>query len=170
MKMGYGVPETYFALHPEQRTWTQDEIYRYRGKEGIKLVIENLGTFFTLGIENAITTLRETGATDLLDMIKVDPTSSEGVRLKWILKLPLFIVLLAYWLLATIGVFSKRWTNGAQLMVLIVVGAYLVLTASMGGIGYSRFRHPVMPIVCLMAGCGLFTILQGLKYRTDPGN
>jgi hypothetical protein len=67
VKMGYGVPETYFVLHPEQRTWTQDEIYRYRGKEGIKLVIENLGTFFTLGVENAITTLRETGATDLLD-------------------------------------------------------------------------------------------------------
>ncbi len=34
VKMGYGVPETYFALHPEQRTWTQDEIHRYRGKEG----------------------------------------------------------------------------------------------------------------------------------------
>jgi hypothetical protein len=78
VKMGYGVPETYFALHPEQRTWTQDEIYRYRGKEGIKLVIENLGTFFTLGVENAITTLRETGATDLLDMIKVDRLLPRG--------------------------------------------------------------------------------------------
>lgn len=170
VKMGYGVPETYFALHPEQRTWTQDEIYRYRGKEGVKLVLENLGTFFTLAFENTITTLRETGATDLLDMIKVDPTTSEGTRLKWILKLPLFIVLLAYWTLAAIGVFSKRWVNEAQLIVLIVVGAYLVLTASMGGIGYSRFRHPVMPIVCLMAGCGLFTVWQRLKYRTDPGN
>jgi len=169
-KMGYGVPETYFALHPEQRTWTQDEIHRYRGREGIKLVFENLRTFFTLAFENTMTTLRETGATELLDMIKVDPTSPEGARLKWILKLPLFIVLLAYWSLAAIGVFSKRWANGAQLMVLIVVGAYLVLTASMGGIGYSRFRHPVMPIVCLMAGCGLFTVLRGLKYRADPEN
>ncbi len=166
-KMGYGVPETYFALHPEQRTWSQDEIYRYRGKEGIKLVSENLRTFLTLGIVNAMTTLRETGATDLLYMIKVDPTSSEEARLKWILKLPLFIVLLAYWSLATIGVFSKRWTDGAQLMVLIVVGAYLVLTASMGGIGYSRFRHPVMPIVCLMAGCGLYSMLERLKRRAD---
>jgi 4-amino-4-deoxy-L-arabinose transferase-like glycosyltransferase len=170
VKMGYGVPETYFALHPEQLTWTQDKIYRYRGREGIKLVFENLQTFFSLAFENTITTLRETGATDLLDMIKVDPTSSEGSGLKWILKLPLFIVLLAYWLLAAIGVFSKRWANGSQLLVLIVVGAYLVLMASMGGIGYSRFRHPVMPIVCLMAGCGLFTILQRLKYRADLGN
>jgi 4-amino-4-deoxy-L-arabinose transferase-like glycosyltransferase len=170
VKMGYGVPEAYFALHPEQLTWPRDKIYRYRGSEGIKLVIENLGTFFTLGVENAITTLRETGATDLLEMVKVDPTSSEGAGLKWILKLPLFIVLLAYWLLAAIGVFSKRWTSGSQLLVLIVVGAYLVLMASMGGIGYSRFRHPVMPIVCLMAGCGLFTILQRLKYRADLGN
>ena len=161
------MPETYFELHPEQRTWSQDEIYRYRGKEGIKLVSENLRTFLTLGIVNAMTALRETGATDLLYMIKVDPTSSEEARLKWILKLPLFIVLLAYWSLATIGVFSKRWTDGAQLMVLIVVGAYLVLTASMGGIGYSRFRHPVMPIVCLMAGCGLYSMLERLKRRAD---
>jgi hypothetical protein len=168
VKMGYGVPEAYFSLHPEQRTWTQDQIYRHRGREGIKLVIGNLWTFLTLDIENAITTLRETGATDLLVMFKVDQTSPTGARFKWILKLPLFIVLLAYWSLAMIGVFAKRWVNGAQLMVLIVAGAYLVLTASMGGIGYSRFRHPVMPIVCLMAGCGLFTILQMLKCRADP--
>lgn len=168
--MGYGVPETYFSLHPEQRTWSQDEVYRFRGKEGIKLVLENPWTFFRLGAENAMTTLRETGATDLLDMVKMDQASPAGAKLKWILKLPLFIVLLAYWSLAAIGVFSKRWSNGAQLMVLILVAAYLVLTASMGGIGYSRFRHPVMPIVCLMAGCGLFTILQRIKCRADLGN
>jgi hypothetical protein len=163
--MGYGAPETYFSLHPEQRTWGRDEIYRYRSKEGVKLVIENLRTFFMLAVENTITTLRETGTTDLLDMFKVDQASPEGARLKWILKLPLFMALLGYWLLAAIGVFSKRWTNGEQLMVLIVVGAYLILIASMGGIGYSRFRHPVMPIICLMAGCGLFTLMQWLKYR-----
>ena len=158
--MGYGVPETYFSLHPEQRSWSRDEVYRYRGKEGLKLVLENPWTFFRLGAENAMTTLRETGATDLLDLVKMDQASPEGAKLKWILKLPLFIVLLAYWTLAAIGVLSKRWSNGAQLMVLILVAAYLVLTASMGGIGYSRFRHPVLPIVCLMAGCGLFTILE----------
>ncbi len=168
--MGYGVPETYFSLHPEQRTWSRDEIYRYRGKEGVRLVVENLGIFFRLAIENTITTLRETGATDLLDMLKVDQNSPEGAKLKWILKLPLFMVLLVYWLLAAVGVFSRRWINGAQLMVLIVVGAYLILTASMGGIGYSRFRHPVMPIVCLMAGCGLFTIMQRLKHGADLRN
>jgi hypothetical protein len=158
--MGYGVPEAYFSLHPEQRTWSRDEVYRYRSKEGVKLVIENLRTFFMLAVENTITTLRETGTTDLLDMFKVDQASPEGARLKWILKLPLFMALLGYWLLAAIGVFSKRWTNGEQLMVLIVVGAYLILIASMGGIGYSRFRHPAMPILCLMAGCGLFVTMQ----------
>lgn len=168
--MGYGDPETYFSLHPEQRTWSRDEIYRYRGKEGVKLVIKDFRTFLKLAIENTITTLRETGTTDLLDMFKVDQNSPAGARLKWILKLPLFIVLLGYWLLAAVGVFSKRWRNGEQLMVLILVGAYLILIASIGGIGYSRFRHPVMPIICLMAGCGLFTIMQWLKHRPDPAN
>jgi 4-amino-4-deoxy-L-arabinose transferase-like glycosyltransferase len=158
--MGYGVPETYLKLHPEQRTWSRAEIYRYRGKEGVKWVVENLRTFFKLAVENTITTLRETGTTDLLDMFKVDQASPDGARLKWILKLPLFVVLLGYWLLAAIGIFSKRWANGEQLMVLIVVGAYLIFIASMGGIGYSRFRHPVMPIICLMAGCGLFVTMQ----------
>jgi len=158
--MGYGDPESWFSLHPEQRTWSQAEIYRYRNKEGIKIALQHPWTLFTLGVQNTITTLRETGATDLLFMIKVDQDSPEGARLKWILKLPLFAVLLAYWSLAIIGVLSNRWKNGAQLVVLAVVGAYLILAASIGGIGYSRFRHPVMPIVCLMAGCGLFTVLQ----------
>jgi 4-amino-4-deoxy-L-arabinose transferase-like glycosyltransferase len=168
--MGYGLPKVYFSLHPEQRTWSRDEVYRYRGKEGVKLVIENLRTFLMLAVKDTMTTLRETGTTDLLEMFKVDLNSQGGARLKWILKLPLFMVLLTYWLLAAVGVFSKRWTNGEQLAVLILVGAYLILIASMGGIGYSRFRHPVMPLICLMAGCGLFTIIQWFKHRADHGN
>jgi 4-amino-4-deoxy-L-arabinose transferase-like glycosyltransferase len=168
--MGYGLPQTYFSLHPEQRTWSRDEVYRYRGKQGVKLVIENLRTFLMLAVKDTMTTLRETGTTDLLDMFKVDQNTPAGARLKWILKLPLFVVLLAYWLLAAVGVFSKKWTNWEQLAVLILVGAYLILIASMGGIGYSRFRHPVMPIICLMAGCGLFTIMQWLEHRADLGN
>jgi 4-amino-4-deoxy-L-arabinose transferase-like glycosyltransferase len=168
--MGYGLPQKYFSLHPEQRGWSRDEIYKYRGKEGVKLLLENFRTFVWLAIENTETTLRETGTTDLLDMFKVDQNSPRGARLKWIVKLPLFVVLLAYWLLAAVGVFSKRWTDLEQLAILILVGAYLILIASMGGIGYSRFRHPVMPIICLMAGCGLFTIIQWFKHRADLGN
>jgi len=169
-KMGYGDPETYFSQHPEQRTWSQDKIYRYKNREGIRLVVENPLIFLKLGAENAMTTLRETGTADLLDLIKVDQESPVRARLKLIMKLPLFIGLCFYWLLAVIGIFSGRWQNGAQLMLLITVAAYLVLMASVGGVGYSRFRHPVMPIVCVMAGCGLFTIMKWLKYRANPGN
>ncbi|MGB6063218.1 MAG: glycosyltransferase family 39 protein [Desulfomonilaceae bacterium] len=165
-RMGYGEPATYFSLHPEQRTWSRNQIYRYRAKEGIKLAEDNPWTFFKLFVQTTIETLRETGATELLQMVKIDPDSSMEARLKWILKLPLFVVLLMYWLLAFIGVLSKRWSNETQLMILIVLAAYFILVAAVGGVGYSRLRHPVMPIVSLMAGCGLFSILERLKPST----
>lgn len=37
---------------------------------------------------------------------------------------------------------------------ILYVGAYL-LFASGGAVGYSRFRHPIMPMICLFAGYGM---------------
>jgi 4-amino-4-deoxy-L-arabinose transferase-like glycosyltransferase len=45
------------------------------------------------------------------------------------------------------------------LVALLLVAGYFVL-ASGGPVGYSRLRHPVMPILCTLAGAGLYSLWQ----------
>ncbi len=53
-----------------------------------------------------------------------------------------------------LGVFRVWRTRTLVAMVLLGAVAYF-LVVSGGPIGYSRFRHPMMPMICIFAGVGL---------------
>jgi 4-amino-4-deoxy-L-arabinose transferase-like glycosyltransferase len=171
-RMGWGAPETYFSLHPEQRTWGRSEIYQFQTREGIKLIIEHPWTHMVLFVQGTMRTLRDSGAWELVRLLGVDPDSPRGIQWIKILRLPLFAVLLVYWVLVVIGCFSRRWTDGWQMVVLAVVSLYLLLIPGLLSVGYSRFRYPVSPVICLMAGCGVFVIMNRFGYtpRTRGGS
>ncbi len=158
-RMGYGDSAAYFSLHPEQRTWGQSQIYQYRSREGIKLVLQQPWTYFLLFLNGTAATFRDSGAHMLVPLSGVGPDSPRGMRLIRFLRFPLFAVLLVYWCLAVVGIFSRRWISGWQMVIVTVMSLYLLLIPGLSGTGYGRFRHPVMPVVCLMAGCGLSVIL-----------
>jgi hypothetical protein len=163
-RMGYGNPSVYFALHPEQREWGQSRIYQYKAREGIKLVLQHPWTYFMFSVKGTVKTFRDSGAAMVAALLHVDPESPRGTRLIHFLRLPLFAVLLVYWGLAVVGIFSRRWINGWQMVIVAVLSLYLLLIPGVSGAGYARFRHPVMPVICLMAGCGLSAVVSRLGF------
>jgi len=70
------------------------------------------------------------------------------------------LLLGVYWLAAFIGgmkaFHDKKW----ELFLLLLVVAYFVLSPALLCIGYSRFRHPIMPILSVLAGYGLWLVCQ----------
>lgn len=67
-------------------------------------------------------------------------------------------MLAGYWLLAVAGLITWRHEMVEGIILLLLLAAYYVLLPAVAGQGYSRFRHPIMPIVCVFAGKGLGTI------------
>lgn len=78
--------------------------------------------------------------------------------------LALGLVLGLYYLAALRGMvlaFSRR-AQRAEVFLLLTVACYFV-AASGGAFAVSRFRHPVMPMLCLFAGAGLVHALSRLR-------
>jgi len=108
----------------------------------------------------------------------MDPESPRGIKLVRLLRIPLFVLLAAYWAFAVVGCLSRRWIDRWHLIILAVVSAYLLLVPAFLNLGYNRFRYPVTPVICLMAGCGLYAIANRfgissirfpVKHEPRPG-
>jgi uncharacterized membrane protein HdeD (DUF308 family) len=78
------------------------------------------------------------------------------------------ILLGAYYLLALVGLMSRRFSSGATAL-LVATAIYFVLISG-GPASLSRFRHPVMPIVCLFAAAGIVDLRSGAAGRYRQGH
>jgi hypothetical protein len=78
-------------------------------------------------------------------------------------QLALFALLAAYYLLALRGLFSRSCGGAWEKIALVSIMAYFIAISG-GPHGYSRFRHPVMPFLCVLAACGF----QALARRRQP--
>jgi hypothetical protein len=67
--------------------------------------------------------------------------------------------------MAVVGGFKIYKRETWALIFLFLVGAYFVVVPAILAIGYSRFRHPVLPIVCILGGYGLFTVFCWWRKR-----
>jgi len=77
-------------------------------------------------------------------------------------------LLLTEYVLALRAVLTRR--RFLELSVLIVVAtiAYFIVIAG-GPIGYGRFRHPAMPLVCALAASGLLAAIERWRrVAEDP--
>lgn len=58
---------------------------------------------------------------------------------------------------------GELFKNALLMMLLVTAGYFLVVTG--GPHGYSRYRVPVMPVICILAGSGLFHVVEWLRSR-----
>lgn len=65
-------------------------------------------------------------------------------------------VLLMYLSSACITLCSRAILDPSILAVSLIVGYYMAIAGGPGDWG--RFRHPVMPIICVLAGYGLYAV------------
>lgn len=84
------------------------------------------------------------------------------VSITWlILQINLFV----YWLLAFIAVPSKFFVKNTPALILLTVASYFVIITGGPEGSSSRYRHPLMPIICIVAGYGLYFIIEKFKEK-----
>lgn len=172
-QLGCTKHEKYFMLHPEQRQWSQAKIYRYMGKEGKKMILSQPLTYSIIHLKGMFATLVQTPANRYVPLFvgrfdrSLTPSYQNLDRYSSIVfwtNLSLSLLSGVYLLGAATALLSKRFLNNWSMITLVSVAVYF-LTVSGGIVGSHRFRLAIMPIICLLAGYGLWLIVDNIKPK-----
>ena len=174
--------------HQEQHDWTPTQRYEYMGREGARLILSQPTTYLGIHLRGIVRALVDPGANWYLRLYRLYPTSGgllsqtvdrgilstlatvarEQPRVL-VANLLLGLVLGGQLLLAGVGLLRiLPRPNEAVVMLLGSAVYFLVVTG--GPAAHSRFRHPVMPVVCLLAGYGaafLWSMLRHSEVQRD---
>ena len=181
-EMGYYDMRIYIARHPEQEGMPPARRLAAMGKEGREIILSHPLTFTKIYANGLIRTLLDPGAIDYLKLLGLYPDGGgllgevvdrgivgtvKGLAFKrpviFFSSLLLGIVLLFYLGLALVALL-RRARFDAPFAALAVTGLYVLLLSGRAN-ALGRFRDPLMPIICVLAGCGLELIRPRRKPR-----
>ena len=168
---------------PDKLQCNKSIAFQEMEREGVKTIKENLPRYSLMHLEGIIRTLFGPAVSDYqtlfgnpIDFPALTGTSfQDGLLLHLgniITKAPgllvVFILLgLLSWsflFLTLVGFWGRPPLGGLQLFTILSVGAYFIVVGG-GTVGQGRYRHPLMPILCLVAGYGLSLILDKIQQR-----
>ena len=181
--MGYYDEDIYLQYHPEQRGWERSQRYTYMREEGIKIIIDNPFTYAKIHLKGMIRTLLDPAATEYLKLYKLYPESGGLLGIivdKGLIKtvihlftnkplifwsnLLLGVFLITYYLFGLSALVSKKFSFNAPVIMVLCIAAYFIIISG-GPNSLNRFRHPIMPIVCMLGGYGLSLFLGKIRLR-----
>ncbi|MCX6356721.1 MAG: glycosyltransferase family 39 protein [Candidatus Aureabacteria bacterium] len=170
-RMGYGDARMFMQRHPGLAGVPERIRLEWISGEARRIIAGNPGTFAALYLKGIARTVLGPGPSDLLNLFGPGP-GDNGIRgsvaqkglVGGITRLPrrdpalfwtslvLGVILLGYYCLAAAGLCARRIPR-PELFACAAAVCYLILIS--GGLSaYSRFRHPIMPVICILAGCG----------------
>ena len=173
---GYLSDQQYVKYHPEQATWTDAERFAFMGREGRRLILENPWIYAGIRLHGIGFMLLEPGAVYWSKTFKTYPATGgllhqvvdsgllsgvEVLRKKYAFTfystVVLGIMLAGYMALACIGInMLRRRARVAWALMATVILYFVVVSA--GPQVEGRFRHPVMPVICVFAGYAVVEI------------
>jgi 4-amino-4-deoxy-L-arabinose transferase-like glycosyltransferase len=172
-RMGYYDHTLYLRLHPEQTTWSPARRLTHMGTEGRRMLLDAPLTYARIHLDGIVRLLVAPGATDALRLFDLDrgiagylgvfvdegvsrgiATLSRTLPFVFWSNLVLAPMLVASLACAGLAMGCRSLRRDAASFVLLGVMGYLVVIAG-GPAAYARFRHPIMPIVCVYAACGV---------------
>lgn len=178
--MGYWDQESYLRLHPEQRAWRPGERFEFMGRDGMRTVRENLPLFARQCLMGAARVALNPGVGVLLGSYGLVDTGQAayfpGIRGIWdrirmrtnalarVVSVAFGLALLALYGLTACCLLTRRWRSDPAVWLLVASAAYFVLIAG-GPVGSSRFRHPAMPLFCVLAAGGLYSAARAIWIR-----
>lgn len=194
--MGWEDPQLYFSLHPEQRFWTEADLWEWRRSEALRIITDDPLIFFRLTAKGIVYTMFEPGVKWGYALIfpgafsgaSITQSSSQS-RVGEVLyhftslsickdpplilwgSIVLFGLLITYFVLFAVGLVMCHPERRFAIVMLIITAAYFLIIPF--NIGYSRFRLPAMPMICILAGWGLFILehrIFGRQYSEKRGN
>ncbi|MCX6360324.1 MAG: glycosyltransferase family 39 protein [Armatimonadetes bacterium] len=153
--------------HPERRGWSQVERVRFMDREGMRIVRRRpdiaarlwligipkvlLGRNATLFVQPFVG-LPHQALRRMAEMGDVPPEMAavNDMRATRLAGAALLLVTLLYYTAAALGL---RRLRPGRYPALLLAGVFVYLLALSGGAGSEgRFRHPLMPILCVVAG------------------
>jgi hypothetical protein len=169
-RLGFGLTKHYLSVHPEQATWTVAEKYQYMLDEGSRVLREHPFAYARIHLAGMAMIVFSSGINAILKFLRIYPAASSGALADWgmrpqarfmlahptvlIANALLLPVEIAYLLLAAAGLSDRDVLRKPEVWVIILVFAYYVVMSG-GPVGESRFRVPLMPLICVLAACGL---------------
>ncbi|MFZ1005878.1 MAG: hypothetical protein WAN65_03515, partial [Candidatus Sulfotelmatobacter sp.] len=173
-----GSSPQYIAAHPEQANWTTIERFHYMRTEGRRIILSNLPLYLRVRFIGVAVVGFDPSATELLRLVGAYPQNGGGLLgktadlgmvegLEWVARhrpavfVVFFLlsgVLLCYYAFALAGAI---WGRADRFGFAIIVGCSLYFLLISGGpSAVGRFRHPIMPFICMFGGAGLSAIAQ----------
>jgi hypothetical protein len=163
----------YLALHPEQAGWSQTQRLAFMHSEAVRIIRAHLGVYLHACIAYFFRTVFNPGAGyfDAL-MNPGDPRHIAGLLINqglarggrmlvkaypWVAaeKAAFAVVMLGLYLFAARGVFRGGMHNACLWLLLGTLLYFLAISGIAGGqAADSRYRLPVMPVVCILAAAG----------------
>jgi hypothetical protein len=175
------------SLPPELRDAGQAAKFRYLKTEGIRLLYENPLTYAKIHASGTVPLVLESGAAYLLFTLDRfpeggllplpkdlggflhralhNPSQHCYLRLAFRVALGLVYCACALGLLVALRRLSCQW-----ILVLATLAYFLAISG--GPTGCARLRHPVMPIICALAGYGIAILLATSRRgnKVQPGS
>lgn len=163
--------QPYLKLHPEQIEWNQGQRLAFMRSHATETIRAHSGVYLHAFIAHFFKTIFDPGAGSFDALMNPgDPWHIAGLLVAeglapgaielaktypWELaeKVAFAVVLLGLYLFAVLGVFRARAHNGC-LWLTMGIFVYFVAISAMAGGADSRYRQPVMPVVCIFAAAG----------------
>ncbi|MBI1883481.1 MAG: glycosyltransferase family 39 protein [Chlamydiae bacterium] len=178
--LGFGGWEKYNKKHPEQLSWTQGQKFKWMRKESFRILKKYFTSYRWIYTQGVLRVLLDPCAVEYLRLLGKYPR--RGGLLKQILdqgvikilkqllkKKPMLfwsyflmgIVLIFYFILASLGIFSYRESKFILFLTTALMGYFILISG--GPQGLARFRHPVMPLISLWGGYGCLKLVSWMN-------
>lgn len=180
-EMGFYSREKYLSQNPEQQIWTLAQQYEFMRTEGVKATWRDPLAAANIYLHGLVISMFDPGASEYLRLFGFYPKSgkvlngvvSEGIiatainlvttkPLLFSLTCILGFLLLLYYSLSLIGLKASFQQSSLSFLLLLITGMYLIALSG-GTIAASRFRLPVMIVVCILAGQGLSIAMSQIQ-------
>ncbi len=175
-ELGFNSWAQYTHSHPEQATWSYGQKYAFMRWEGLRLIRQNLLIYAPIHLRGMVRVIANPGGIVYSRLFKKIPTPAGPLdtlpRLKifrtnypfsFYTTIGLALLLLCYLIMALTGV-ALVWSRERTATPLLgTVGLYFLLVSS-GAESAGRFRHPIMPIICVFAGYALASLVHQKEH------
>ena len=181
--MGYEDERLDPRSFPDHREAERGERYWSIGRAGREIILSNIGIYLVLVVKGIFRTFADSRATEYLRMFRQYPevgglanfAMDQGIlgTIKFLFEetptvfwanLIFAPMAISYAVLGTVGFVQSRFRPFLPMSIFaVVIANFIVLSAT--GIGTHRGRHPIMPLICVLGGYGLFWVYSVIQAR-----